>query len=108
MRGGGVVFYQTEELGNGYGHDLIAHKTNLFRGNEVPCCHGNNLKRAQMSISTRESHPEYCPSKIHVPARISGSQIHQNSVHNNNGLNKIKVSFSSKKSEVGSLGLCLI
>lgn len=31
--GGGVVSDQAEELGNGYGQNLIVQETNLFRGN---------------------------------------------------------------------------
>ena len=79
VRVGVIVSDQTEELGNEYGQNLIAQETNLFRGNGVACCHGNEfLKGSDVHQHKRES-PRML--SYHVPARISGPQVHRDWVH---------------------------
>ena len=59
--GGRVVVSDQSELGTGYGQNLIVQETNLFGGNGVPCCHGNQFKKGSACRSAaRGNYPGHC------------------------------------------------
>lgn len=67
--GGVVVSEQTEELGNGYGQNLIAQKPNLFRGNGVPLLPWQPIKKkGSAGPSPQERHHPGHRGIYHIPA----------------------------------------